>query len=75
MIKCDVCAQQSQLGERTFKIPSRTRSKIYPRRAKVNRHKFKLTDDSGGVGWEIVAEAAVCKNCWQQDQELGEHPQ
>ncbi|MBU2712990.1 hypothetical protein [Zooshikella harenae] len=74
MFICQHCKSQVSAREPSFLFTAKTRDKIYPSRASVNKyrqeHKIKNTDDPGGVGVETVEEKQVCKLCYHALKQL-----
>jgi len=50
MFICGNCHKQTQPGKKQYKIPISKRVKYY---------------GCGSIGWEIVKEALVCKECFE----------
>ena len=73
MFRCGLCKKTSQLKEKSVRVATKTRAKVYPRRVEANRVmvpaeyltkcREEWIDDPGGTGTEIVEEELWHKDC------------
>jgi hypothetical protein len=72
MFRCDQCGRVTKPFEPAHIVPVETRLYQFPRRPKA--HVFKkglkteVRDDPGGQGTQIVREAKLCKQCFDDSE-------
>lgn len=70
MYVCKNCHTQISLKTPSYLYQIKKRSKSYSKRPSVNKFlkegKLKVSDDPGGIGWEIEKEIIVCGNCYHE---------
>ena len=65
MFKCGDCGNNSKLREKVNRIVVKTREVNYTEKWHWDPLGFRVTDDKGGVGTEIVREINICGACTQ----------
>lgn len=65
MFKCGDCGNNSKLREKVSRLVVETRVVDYSEKWHWDPLGFRVTDDKGGVGTEIVREIEICGDCAQ----------